>query len=96
MKKIFVNGEYDYDYSEEIIDGNVVHILSTSNAEHWSEHYKGVDLLSITDNGDGFVFNHGKLKKKMDYDYAFYLSILLKIISFNDYKIEISDKIELL
>jgi hypothetical protein len=96
MKKIFVNGEYDYDYSEEIIDGNTIHILFSSNTEHWSGHYRGVKLLSITDNGNGFVFNHSKPKKEMDYHYTLYLTILLKIIYFNDYKIEMSDKIELL
>jgi hypothetical protein len=96
MKQIFVNGEYDYDYSEEVIDGNVVHILFSSKSEHWSEHYRGVELLSITDNGNGFVFNHSKPKKEMDYHYTLYLSILLKIISFNGNKVEISGKLELL
>ena len=96
MKKIFVNEEYDYDYSEEVTDKGIIHLLFSSNAEHWSEHYRGVELLSITDNGNGFVFNHSKPKKEMDYHYTLYLSILLKIISFNDNKIEISGKLELL
>jgi hypothetical protein len=97
MKQIFVDGEYDYDYSEEVADnGDVMHILFTSNGEHWSSGYRGVEILSITDNGDGFIFNHSKPKKEMDYHYAFYLSILLKMISFNGCKVEISDKKELL
>jgi hypothetical protein len=96
MKQIFVDGVYDYDYSQELKEEGVVHILFCSNAEHWSEHYRGKELLSITDDGDGFNFNHSRPKKEMDYHYALYLSILLKIISFNDHKVEISGKLELL
>jgi hypothetical protein len=97
MRQIFVDGVYDYDYSEEVADnGDVMHILFRSNSEHWNSGYRGVEILSITDNGDGFIFNHSKPKKEMDYHYAFYLSILLKMISFNGCKVEISDKKELL
>ena len=96
MKQIFVNGQYDYDYSQELTEEGVVHILFCSNADHWSDHYRGKELLSITDDGDGFNFNHSRPKKEMDYHYALYLSILLKIISFNDHKVEISGKLELL
>jgi hypothetical protein len=96
MKQIFVDGQHDYDYSQELTEEGVVHILFCSNADHWSEHYRGKELLSITDDGDGFNFNHSRPKKEMDYHYTFYLSILLKIISFNDHKVEISGKLELL
>jgi hypothetical protein len=90
MKQIFVDGVYDYDYSEEVIEEGVIHVLFYSNAEHWSEHVRGKELLSITDDDNGFKFNHSRPKKRMDYHEAFYLSVLLKIISFNDHKVEIS------
>jgi hypothetical protein len=97
MKQIFVDGEYDYDYSKEVADnGDVMHILFISNSEHWNSNCRGKEILSITDNGDGFIFNHSKPNKEMDYHYAFYLSILLKMISFNGCKVEISGKKELL
>jgi len=96
MRQIFVDGVYEYDYSKEETEQGVTHILFRSNSEHWNSGYRGEEILSITDNGDGFIFNHSKPKKEMDYHYAFYLSILLKMISFNDHKVEISGKKELL
>jgi hypothetical protein len=98
MRAIFVNDVHDYDYSEERTEKGVIHILFRSNGEHWSSHVRETEVLSILDTGDGFVFNHGRPKKQMDYSNAFELSILLKIISFNDAgcKVEISGKKELL
>jgi hypothetical protein len=96
MKQIFVDGVYDYDYSQELTEEGVVHILFCSNEDHWSESHRGIELISITDDGDGFNFNSGRPKKRMDYHKAFALSVLLKIISFNDHKVEISGKLELL
>ena len=72
-------------------------MLFRSNGEHWTSNVRETEVLSILDTGDGFVFNHGRPKKEMDYSDAFELSILLKIISFNDGgKVEISGKKELL
>jgi len=96
MRQIFVDGEYDYDYSKEETEQGITHILFISNGEHWNSNCRGKEILSITDNGDGFIFNHSKPNKEMDYHYAFYLSILLKMISFNGCKVEISGKKELL
>lgn len=98
MRAIFVDDVHDYYYSEERTENGVVHILFRSNGEHWSSHVRETEVLSILDTGNGFVFNHGKPKKEMDYSDAFELSIILKIISFNDAgsKIEISGKKELL
>ena len=95
MRQIFVDGVYDYDYSKEETEQGITHILFRSNSEHWNSNYRGVEILSITDNGDGFIFNHSKPNIEMDYHYAFYLSVLLKMISFNDHKVEISVKKEL-
>ncbi len=92
MKQIFVDGNYDYDYSVEATEGGMVHILFRSNNETWTSHVRGEEALSITDNGNGFVFNHGRPKKEMDYSDAFELSVLLKILIYNDHKVEISNK----
>lgn len=98
MRAIFVDDVHDYDYSEERTENGVIHMLFRSNGEHWTSNVRETEVLSILDTGDGFVFNHGRPKKEMDYSDAFELSILLKIISFNDAgsKIEISGKKELL
>ena len=97
MRAIFVDDVHDYDYSEEITENGIIHILFRSGGEHWSSNFRETEALSILDIGDGFVFNHGRPKKEMDYSDAFELSILFKIISFNDGgKVEISGKKELL
>jgi hypothetical protein len=96
MKQIFVDGEYDYDYHQESTEEGVAHILFRSNAEHWSRHVRGEEIVSITDDGNGFNFNHSRPKKRMDYSEAFALSIILKIISFNGNRVEISGEKKLL
>ena len=95
MRAIFVDDVHDYDYSEEITENGIIHILFRSGGEHWSSNFRDTEVLSILDTGDGFVFNHGRPKNKIDYSDAFALSILLKIISFNNEgKVEISGKKE--
>lgn len=88
MEAIFVDEVHEYDYTYKDTDEGVVHLLFRSNGDQWSDHYKGEEIMSITDTGDGFLFNHSKPKKEMDYHYAFYLSIMLKKLSFNDHKVE--------
>jgi hypothetical protein len=92
MKQIFINDLHDYDYSEEIVDNGINHIFFRSNAEHWTSHVRGKEVISILDTGNGLIFNHSKLKKEIDYDYAFELGIMLRLLTFEDQKIEISTK----
>ena len=82
MKAILVDGIHDYNYSVEKTEVGKIHLLFRSSGEQWTN--KNEEILSITDTGDGFIFNHSKPNKRMDYGYAFELSILLKIISFNE------------
>ena len=94
MKAILVDGIHDYNYSVEKTEVGKIHLLFRSSGEQWTN--KNEEILSITDTGDGFIFNHSKPNKRMDYGYAFELSILLKIISFNDSVVEISQGFKLL
>lgn len=96
MKAIFVDGVHEYDYVKKTVSNGTVHLLFRSNSDHWSDHCKDEEIMSITNTGNGFIFNHSRPKKEMDYHYAFYLSILLKMLSFNDHTVEISGKKELL
>lgn len=96
MEAIFVEGIHDYDYVEEVTDLGVVHLLFRSNGEHWTSNCRGEEILSITDTGNGFVFNHSKPKKEMDYSYSLELSILLKKLVFNNYVVEVSGQRQLL
>lgn len=88
-RQIFVEGKHDYDYEKIITSQGVLHTLSKSHSEEWSEENRGELLYSVLDNGDGFKFDQ-KIKRKLHYDEAFSLSVLLKKISFNECTVEIS------
>jgi len=88
-RQIFVEGKHDYDYEEVTTSQGILHTLSRSHSEEWSEEHRGELLYSVLDNGDGFKFDQ-KIKKRMDYHEAFSLSVLLKKISFNECTVEIS------
>lgn len=91
-KMIFVDEEHDYDYKVKTDKfGNVKHTLYHSNGRMWTDEVRGKKILSITDNGNGLKINK-KIKKSLLYHEAFELSILLKIISFNDSIVEWSNK----
>lgn len=96
MEAIFVEGIHDYNYVEEITDSGINHLLFRSDGAHWTSHCRGEEILSVTDTGDGFIFNHSKPRKEMDYSYALELSILLKKIVLNDYVVEVSGQRQLL
>lgn len=89
MEAIFVDGLHNYDYYTEVTNDGIIHLIYASNSEHWSDHFRGTELLSITDGGNGFIFNHSRPKKEINYHNALILSILLKKISFNCHIIEV-------
>lgn len=88
MKKIFIDGEYDYDY--EKVD--CIHTLYYNNCEHWNEDTKGTIALQIIENNEGLKFSEEKIKRSIDYSQALHLTILLKLINVN-HTFEISNKI---
>ena len=69
----------DYDYSKEETEKGAIHTLFASDQDHWNDSFKDKEVLSITDTGDGFVFNHSCPEEEMDYHYALQLSILLSL-----------------
>lgn len=88
-RQIFVEGKHEYDYEEITTSQGVLHTLSRSHDEQWSEENRGELLYSVLDNGDGFKFDQ-KIKRELDYHEAFSLSVLLKKISFNECTVEIT------
>ncbi len=75
-KQIFVDGEYQYDYT---LNGNV-HTLSYSDTDFWSSHVRGIIAFQIKDTGDNLNIMTPFNKKQMDYMDAERMLILLKII----------------
>jgi len=75
-KQIFVDGEYQYDYT---LNGKI-HTLSYSNTEFWAEHVRGIVAFEIKDTGDNLNIITAFNKKQMDYIDAERMLILLRII----------------
>ena len=71
---IIVTNEPNQDYP-------MVYDLQASNCGNWSLEAKGKLMLKITDTGDAFELN--KKIKKLDYDVAEELVILLKFINYH-------------
>lgn len=92
MKKIFVDDVHEYDYVMEEMEDGEIHSLYRSNSKSCSDHVIGEIAVSIFNSGNGFEINVPKKIKKLDYSDAFALSILLKMLSFNDHKVTISQE----
>jgi len=77
MTKIFIGGEYQYDYKIHVDDKNEVHYqLYFSNDELWNEINRGKLAYEIVD--DGFKIKT-KIQKDLEYDEAEGYMILLQI-----------------
>jgi hypothetical protein len=50
-----------------------------SNGGHWSDHVRGKKIMSITDNGNGYIFP--KLTKDVDYAEGMELFLLLSFMN---------------
>lgn len=90
MKQIFINGIHDYDFEKKDRSYN----LYFNQGDQWQSHTRGKLALSLEDTGNGFKVK--KIKgREFNYSQALYLTILLKIAHrADDYKFEMSDKIE--
>lgn len=95
MKKIFVDNSHEYDYEVKSISAGTKHILYYANSECWSSNIRNQEVLSVIDTGNGFLFSK-KFSKNIDYSDAFSLSILLKIISFNNHVVQITGDVIML
>ena len=62
-------------------DYPITYELYASNNGDWAEEAKGKLFLTITDTGDGFELN--KKVKRLEYDFAEELVILLKFINYH-------------
>jgi len=75
-KQIFVDGEYQYDYT---LNGKI-HTLSYSDTESWTQSVRGIVAFEIKDTGDNLNIITTFNKKQVDYTDAERMLILLKII----------------
>jgi hypothetical protein len=93
MKKIYVNGVHDYDYSmitrSSLLEKNdknytevTTHGLHYSNHHEWYETLRGKIAMEVVDTGDGIKFS--KPLDELDYSEAQQLRILLGIIMKSD------------
>ena len=57
---------HDYDVTVEFTDAGTVYTMYYSRNHYWDERLRGQKIMTIIDNGDGFVINP-KFSKEMDY-----------------------------
>ena len=90
-QQIFVDDMHDYNY--EVHNDND-HTLYFSESSHWNSHIRGVNAMSVKDDGNGLMVKLCKDSKatiRVDYAEAERLFILLKLIN-QPAKYEISTK----
>lgn len=76
--------QYDIIVTEETIhnqDYPITYSLHASNGAEWSHEAKGKLFLTIIDTGDAYVLN--KSIKRLEYDFAEELVILIKFINYH-------------
>jgi len=71
---------HDYDVSVEITDAGIVYTMSYSMNHYWNENRRGEKIMTVTDDGDGYVVNP-KFSKAMDYAEMAELFAMLSFIN---------------
>lgn len=69
------DGLHEYTITKELLDEGLKLSLYSSKGYQWCENVRGICLLTMTDNGNGFTFN--KTNKNLDYSEVNELRILL-------------------
>jgi hypothetical protein len=105
MKEFFVfDDEKTHMYTLQVTKDkkqNNVFTLRTSSESGWFANYKNVALLSITDTGNGLIFDKSYLKnKEFSYSKTIALKILLEFMTKYDKEmsydiVEIGDTIKI-
>jgi hypothetical protein len=78
------DGEYEYDIHVKTTKKGVRYTLFNSNSEIWNSGVKGEEILSMTNTGDGVIFD--KKMKALDYSQLAELRILLGFENASDTK----------
>lgn len=74
--------EYYIEVTEDSKSGGTVYTLKRSKSDVWSDHIQGEVLMSVTDDGNGLVFD--KKLKSIDYAAFVELTFLTKFITTYD------------
>jgi hypothetical protein len=80
----------DYDYSMHEYDihvrenqGETIYTMNRSYSDHWAEQFRGTEVLSIADDGNGYMFPKNMFKQEVDYASGAELMIMLNFINRN-------------
>lgn len=76
MKKIKINGIYEYDLNILEKNGEFLYMVSYNNGKQWNVNVRGKVAMVVIDTGNGLKFNQRK-KNFLEYDEAELLRILL-------------------
>ena len=87
---ILVDKQLEYTLEQYTTKKGKVTELKYSMSESWSDHVRGKRILKILDNGDGLKLFKTNLKR-LDYDDALELAIVLNKAVCEDLNIEMVD-----
>jgi hypothetical protein len=87
MKKIFFDGEYQYDLLVE----DHKYTLYYNNSEYWQSDIRNTVAFKVINDGNGYRGTFDK-KGRIDYSEAFYLYLILALEK--DYKVEIAENLK--
>ena len=89
LEEIYINDRHEYDYStHRDADNNMIHTLSFSDSDDWSEDIKLTVAMQLCDDGNSVKIRGLCSKKHLTYLEAEQLHILLRLSSGNTvYKI---------
>lgn len=71
---------HDYDVSVELTDAGTLYTMHYSRNHYWDERLRGEKIMTILDDGDGFIVNP-KFSKTMDYAEMAELFAMLSFIN---------------
>jgi hypothetical protein len=71
---------HDYDVTVELTDAGTVYTMHYSMNHYWDEKRRGEKIMTIIDDGDGYVVNP-KFNKAMDYAEMAELFAMLSFIN---------------
>lgn len=72
--------EYEYLITKTETDLGVLHSISYANCDAWCEENRGKIIYEILNNGNGYEFINGKVKKNIDYNDMFVITVFLNFV----------------
>lgn len=72
--------QHEYDIYVDDEGDDTIYYLHYSNSESWTDEYRGMNIMSIIDHGNGFTLNK-KIEKDLEYTQGLQIMILFNFVN---------------